>query len=280
MAQQVSERNQRIIRNSLNHLQGKDWLKFSKSWFVLRYPPRKNQISHPATFPEKLANRFIEFFTKENEWVFDPFAGSGSTLVAAKHLNRNSVGIELYPDYAFLARKRIRERPTEKVTASVIQGDSREIEEIFQENNFPKMNFCLTSPPYWNQLTKKTKTNERRQSRMTLGMKTSYGDNENDLGLIEDYNNYLTQLKNIFDKTYQVMATGSYLAVITNNVYTKGRLLPMAFDTFNLLSEKWTPKDEIIWCQDDKKLFPFGMFHSYIGNRSHHYCLIFKKSSD
>ena len=99
-----------------------------------------------------------------------------------------------------------------------------------------------------------------------------------DLGLINDYHAFLLQLKFIFEDIYDLMKNKAYLVVIINNVYKNGRLWPLAFDTFKLLSEKWVPKDEMIWCQDGKKLFPFGMFHSYIGNRSHHYCLVFQKN--
>ncbi len=276
MSQLHSEIDCENAINTLNHLHGKDWIKFTKSWFVLSATPRKNKISHPATFPERLATRFIEFFTKENDWVFDPFSGSGSTLVSAKCLNRNSVGIELYPDFVDLAQQRLQSLD-EKVKGIVISADSRKLPQVFRENNLPKMNFCLTSPPYWNQLKRNS---ERQKKRLKLGLKALYGHNENDLGLIDDYHYFLNQLKIVFDNTYEVMTSGSYLVVITNNVYAKGRLWPLAFDTFNILSKKWIPKDEMIWCQNDKRLFPFGMFHSYIGNRTHHYCLIFKKTSN
>lgn len=57
----------------------------------------KNQ--HPATFPDKFASDFIRAFTKEGMVVLDPFAGSGTTLVIAKELNRNFIGIEINQDY-------------------------------------------------------------------------------------------------------------------------------------------------------------------------------------
>jgi len=274
MTIQVSEANHLKSRNTLNHLHGKEWIKFTKSWFVLNPPPRKSKAMHPASFPEVLVGEFMKFFTKKNQWVLDPFAGSGSTLVAAKSLNRNSVGIELYMDYMSLARQRLEEISSLKSESIIIQADSRHLKDIFQENSLSKMDFCFTSPPYWDQLTRNS---ERQKIRLKNGMKTVYGTNEKDLGLIEDYNDFVHQLEIVFDNVYDVMVDGAYLVVVTNNIYSRGRLWPLAFDTFNLLSKKWTPKDEKIWCQDNKTLFPFGMFHSYIGNRAHHYCLIFRK---
>lgn len=274
MTSSVSETVRWIQRNTLNHLQGTNWIKFTKSWFILNPPPRKSKIMHPACFPEALAATFIQFFTKKNQWILDPFAGSGSTLVAAKSLNRNSVGVELYAEYVALAKQRLEEIPDSKVKSIMTQADSRYLKDIFQEKRLPKIDFCLTSPPYWNQLKRNS---ERQRRRLENGMKTAYGNDKGDLGLIDKYDSFLRQLEIVFDNVYEFMADGSYLVVVTNNVYTQGKLWPLAFDTFNMLSKKWTPKDERIWCQDNKRLFPFGMFHSYVGNRSHHYCLVFRK---
>lgn len=274
MTSQVFETKRLKPRNNLNHLQGKRWIKFTKSWFVLNPAPRKNKVLHPASFPESLAAKFIEFFTKKDQWILDPFSGSGSTQVAARSLERNSIGIELYAEYVTLARQRLEEISDSKSKAILIQADSRHLKDVFIENGLPKMDFCFSSPPYWNQLKRNS---ERQRKRLKKGMKTAYGNDQKDLALIDDYNYFLHQLEIVFDNVYEVMVEGAYLVVVTNNIYAQGRLWPLAFDTFSLLSKKWTPKDEKIWCQDNKKLFPFGMFHSYVGNRSHHYCLIFRK---
>jgi site-specific DNA-methyltransferase (adenine-specific) len=51
----------------------------------------------------------INMVTREGQTVLDPFAGSGSTGVACKNLNRNFIGIELDPEYFKIAEKRINE---------------------------------------------------------------------------------------------------------------------------------------------------------------------------
>lgn len=62
---------------------------------------------HSATFPVDLPAWFIKLFTLPNDIVLDPFIGSGTTAVAAAQLSRNYIGIELKPEYAQLAKKRM-----------------------------------------------------------------------------------------------------------------------------------------------------------------------------
>ncbi len=61
---------------------------------------------HPATFPPQLPAWFIRLFTDPGDIVLDPFAGSGTTLVVAKELNRKGIGIDLSSEYCELMRKR------------------------------------------------------------------------------------------------------------------------------------------------------------------------------
>ncbi len=277
-----------IVNNTLNDLSSKEWLKFTKSWSVFhtsqRVTPSKRvtKISHPASFPEELVESFIGFFTKKGQWILDPFAGSGSSLIAAKSLDRNSIGLELYPHYYELIKQRLESTEKTNTNHSIINTDARKILDVFKENGFPKIDFCITSPPYWNQLVSKPQRKnqyDRKRARISQNLDTKYGSNSRDLGLIADYELFLDEQEIIFDKVYEIMKPKSYLVVVTNNVYAQGRLWTLAYDTVKRLSKKWVPKDEKIWCQDYRKLHPFGMFHSYIGNRSHHYCLIFRKES-
>jgi len=62
---------------------------------------------HPTQKPEGLIQHFIEILSNENEWVFDPFMGSGTTGVVAKRTGRNFIGIELNKEYFEIAKLRI-----------------------------------------------------------------------------------------------------------------------------------------------------------------------------
>lgn len=67
----------------------------------------KKRIGHPAPFPKELPYRAIKLFSYKNDLVFDPFAGSGTTLIVASNTQRRSVGVELDPQYCELAKNRI-----------------------------------------------------------------------------------------------------------------------------------------------------------------------------
>ena len=74
---------------------------------VLHLATECGNKSHSAAFPEALPEWFIKLFTNEEDFVLDPFVGSGTTCVVAQRLRRNSVGIELKPEYCELAESEI-----------------------------------------------------------------------------------------------------------------------------------------------------------------------------
>lgn len=273
------------LRNKLNELSGKDWIKFTKSWFIHRPERRSDQkVRHPASFPESLVREFILFFTRKRQLVVDPFLGTGSTLIAAVEAGRSGVGFEIADKYARISRKRISatlrsnsSRDRRSSWAEVIRADSNRLSKIWQKRKYPLADYCITSPPYWNQLKR---NNIRQQTRIVKGLDTEYSSNPDDIGNIEDYHAFLTAMKRHFEEVYKVMRPKGYLTVITNNVFTQGRMYPLAFDTVSTLSQQpyaWTPKDEKVWLQDDKNLLPLGVYNAWVGNRHHQYCLIFRK---
>jgi len=67
----------------------------------------KDRNGHPAPFPEKLAEDHILSWSNEGDIVFDPMAGSGTTLKMAKKNNRNYIGIEISQEYIDIINKRL-----------------------------------------------------------------------------------------------------------------------------------------------------------------------------
>ncbi len=66
---------------------------------VIHLATECNNKNHSAAFPEGLPEWFIKLFTQEYDTVLDPFMGSGTTCLVAERMRRNSIGIEIVPEY-------------------------------------------------------------------------------------------------------------------------------------------------------------------------------------
>lgn len=264
--------------NRLNDLDARAWLKFQKSWFIHNPPARKKGVlTHPAKFPETLAQDFIEFFTKKGETVLDPMAGTGSTLVAALRASRHSYGIELNPRYAAVAMNMIEDerRALGKAAAGLVSqlicGDASEI----AESQVGRIDYVLTSPPYWDMLhAKGASTQKTRRSSPDLDV--VYSDDPRDVGNIHDYEVFLEHLVSIYGNLRPMLRERAYLTIIVKNVKKGGRIYPLAWDLARELGRLYTLKDERLWCQDNQRLAPFGMGSAWVSNTFHHYCLQFR----
>ena len=74
---------------------------------VIHMATETGNKNHSAVFPESLPEWFIKLFTKENDWVLDPFMGSGTTNSVAQRMGRNSIGIEILEEYFLVAQERL-----------------------------------------------------------------------------------------------------------------------------------------------------------------------------
>lgn len=263
-------------RNRLNDLSPREWIKFQKSWFIHNPPPRENGVKpHPGKFPETLAAEFVQFFTKRGQTVLDPMAGTGSTLLAALRLGRRAIGIELNADFAALARDRLaaeRDRlGPDCPEAVVFEGDARTIDQL----GLPSIDYCLTSPPYWDMLRRRGFETQRR--RREAGLPVTYSELAADFGNIDDYDRFLSEVCSVYERLFPLLRPGAYLTVVVKNVKKGGRLYPLAWDIGRRLASTYALKDERIWLQDNVKLAPFGMFNAWVSNTHHHYCLNFRK---
>lgn len=76
---------------------------------VLHMATESNNVGHSAAFPVSLPAWFIKLFTQPGDVVLDPFAGAGTTNIAAKQLGRNHIGIEKEAKYCAIAERRMAE---------------------------------------------------------------------------------------------------------------------------------------------------------------------------
>jgi len=82
---------------------------FGQRYNVWEINPQSQKQKHPAPFPEQLASDHIISWSNENDLIYDPFMGSGTTAKMAILNNRNYIGSEISKEYIKIAEKRINE---------------------------------------------------------------------------------------------------------------------------------------------------------------------------
>jgi len=260
------------IKNKIN-LDGKTWLQNSISiWSDIRKTSEELALNHPAMFPIMLPSKLISCYSHEGDTIFDPFAGTGSTLIAAKRLKRFSYGIELSDKFINVYNNRtdlksLFDNNTYK--SIMIHDDANNLLDYIKEES---IQLTITSPPYWDILNqKRTADNKEIQN---------YSNSEKDIGNIKSYSVFLKSLKNIFIKVYDVTKKDGFCCIILMDLRKGDKFYPFHVDVINfMLDIGFLLDDIIIWDrrQEYNNLRPLGYPYVFRINKVHEFILIFKK---
>ena len=254
-------------------LDGKTWLQNSISiWSDIRKTIYEKSLKHPAMFPVMLPKRLISIFSTEDDLVFDPFAGIGSTLIAAKESKRYSLGIELSKEYINSYKQR--------EDLNTLFADGKYEPKMIQDNAINLLKHCsnsevqltITSPPYWDILNRKRTADYKKNH--------SYSNSSVDIGNIENYNEFLDSLISIFKKVFKATKSGGYCCINMMDIRKKNKLYLLHIDTINFMKKiGFTFDDLIIWDRrhEYNNLRPLGYPYVFRINRIHEYILIFQK---
>ena len=268
-------------RRHCNSLDGKGWLRNSISvWSDIRKTPEEARLKHPAMFPQMLVERLIEtFLPTEANLVLDPFAGSGSTILAAEAMGKKGIGLELSPEYVSLARSRLEEGAGAGVRSQETEGDAFQsviyrasAAELLAFVEPDSVDLCITSPPYWNIL------NQRRTA--DLKATRHYGNLEGDLGIVESYDEFLSMATDIFRDVLTVLKPGAYCCVIVMDLRKKNKFFPLHSDLATRLQEAGYRYDDlIIWNRQSEynNLRPLGYPSVFRINKVHEFVLLMQK---
>src|SRR6266567_3228467 len=189
--------------NKLNELPGGQWLYFTKTLLTTAYPAQYGhqlRKKHGANKPPQLMKTLIEYFTKGDELVLDPFAGVGGTLIGATIARppRKAIGIEINRDWIDIYNQVVRQ---EKLTPQeLILGDCMSVMQRMEDQAF---DFIVTDPPY-NIHLEQTMSNDR-YSEEFANRRTDYNmlsEEEKDLANLASYDEYLASMKNVFKECY------------------------------------------------------------------------------
>jgi DNA modification methylase len=272
-------------RYRCNGLNGKQWLQNSISiWSDIAKTPQEAKLKHPALFPSMLVERLIEtFLPPSGRVVFDPFAGSGSTVVTAAKLGKQGIGLELSADYATLANRRLAECEMSRKTtpgsgdtsvedrpSSVVHHASAADLLTFVEPG--SVDLCVSSPPYWNILNQR-RTADRKGIR-------HYGNLDGDLGFMDDYEEFLDAVTAVFADVLTALKPRAYCCVVVMDIRKQNRFFPLHSDLAGRLAAAgYVYDDLIIWNRQAEynNLRPLGYPSVFRVNKVHEYILLMQK---
>ena len=259
-----------MAKEHANELGGKDWIKNSVSvWNDIRKTKEEKKIDYPAVFPVALATKLIQcFMPPSGKIVFDPFMGSGSTLVAAQQLGKTGVGVDISSRAVEIAESRVCGVPL----AHCHCADSRELLKVVSSSS---VDLVITSPPYWNILRQKH-TVDGKDSQ-------SYTDSDNDLGNIESYQEFIRDLTWVFAGTYLLMKPGAYMCLVVMDIRKKSEIFRLPADCIKGMESMGFDYDDMfIWDRSHEynSLAPLGFPYVFRVNRVHEFILIFRRRND
>ena len=269
-----------MSKSRANSLNGRDWLRYSISlWDNVRKTAAEGALGHPALFPSMLVDRLLQCFIQESDrTVLDPFAGSGSSLLAACGRGLEAIGVDLSPEYITLTRRRLVEagyREAGQASSplggafTLLQADACQLGDLLAAES---VDFCVTSPPYWN-ILRRRRTADGKERR-------HYGDREANLGDIDEYDNFLAALRRVFAGVWSVLRPGAYCCIVVMDLRKKARFYPLHQDVANFMQElNFIYDDLIIWDRrtEYNNLRPLGYPYKFRINKVHEFILIFEK---
>ena len=277
-------------RNTLNDLTGKEWLPETKSFFYQKglganHPEAQIEKLHPAPYSFQDIIHLVKFFTKENMVVLDPFGGVGSTAKACEVTGRKCTSIELSEMWHNLSIERLETEVGEGTSKkhTFINGDS--CEELLKLND-ETIDFMVTSPPYWGILNKQDQ--KVKKNRVANNLETKYSESTQDLGNVENYEEFLQILVNkIFLQCARTLKYGKYMAIVVSDFRDKSDYISFHSDLIHELNKTEIPGGGVlklqgtkILLQNHKSLLPYGYPFAYVENIHHQYVLIFKKNKN
>lgn len=226
------------------------------------FPKRGDWATHDAkwrgNWSPYIPRNIILRYSQEGDLVLDQFAGGGTTLVEAKLLNRDIIGV----DCNSVAIERCIEKTDfnyESATGKVDirKGDARKLDFLDDES----IDLICTHPPYADII--------------------KYSD-----GIPEDLSqlkikDFLEQMKPVAAESYRVLKKGKFCAVLMGDTRQKGCMIPMSFDVMKIFQEAgFTLKELIIKEQHNCRATGYWKTNSIKYNFlliAHEYLFVFKK---
>lgn len=255
--------------NHLNCMTAKEWIKSQIGVWQFNYEGRdiRDRSLHPATFPISLARRVIELFTHEGQLVVDPFVGSGTTLVAARDLNRNAVGFDLQQKYIDLCRERLlNDNLFNQAQQVAICDDALNIDQYLEPET---VSLIWTSPPYANLLNRRRKNKSRRgdeRKNEQFGKVEQYSQDPRDLGTMP-LETYTVAMGDIFERLLPLLRPKAHCVINVPDMWWENQRITIHVALIEELRRRgYELRNTIIWDRTNivNRVGIFGWPSNYI----------------
>ncbi len=224
-----------------------------------------------GNFIPQIPNQFLRRYTKRGEWILDAFAGSGTTLIECKHLQRNGLGIELNPEVVKLANNNIKkDKNKSDCISKVILGDSTQIDlkSKLKKAGTNSVQFVFLHPPYWDII--------------------KFSNKKNDLSNAKNTKQFLSMFGKVVDNCSKILDSNRYLAVVIGDKYSDGEWIPLGFYTMQeVMKRGFKLKSTIVknfettkGKRNQKELWRYRALAGGFYIFKHEYIFLFKKGMD
>jgi len=249
------------------------------------YPPsycHELRKQHGGIKPPEICASLIEQFSQRGDSILDPFAGAGSTLIAASITQRKALGIDINPEWQKIYFEVCKKMDLE-IHDYHVANSELELEKITGDRSY---RLVLTDVPYW-EMDKLKKTRGKfskagEPSREKLPSSLKIFNKEAPVQISE----WLTMIENVFSVCQQKLTKEGNLVVFIGNMYRNigsgkkkvGRYIPLA----SMLAERtrrigYKQISEITWYSPDRKLGVYGYPFVYIPSIVDQRILVFRK---
>ena len=228
---------------------------------VWSFPDRGKWATHDAKYRGNwspyIPRNLLLRYSNEGDLILDQFAGGGTTLVEAKLLNRNVIGVDINNNALERCKEKCDFEYENSGKVYFYEADARNLNFIPDES----IDFICTHPPYANII----KYSE---------------DIENDLSHLK-VKDFLIEMEKVASESYRVLKKDKFCAILMGDTRQKGHIIPMSFEVMKIFEKVgFKTKEIIIKEQHNCKATGFWKTNSVKYNFlliAHEYLFVFKK---